>query len=95
MVLATDITMPMTRPCPGGQPSARATTTARPIDSAGPSVPPISATPFTRCRSLSENSRPTQNISSTTPISAKASKLCASATAGPGVKGLMAIPPMT
>ena len=36
-----------------------------------------------------------QNMRRTTPISAKASKLWVEATAGPGVRGLTAMPPST
>jgi len=46
-------------------------------------------------RSFSENSMPIENINSTTPISAKSSKVWTSETDGPGVHGLTRSPPAT
>ena len=59
------------------------------------SAPPTSATHFTRIRSGIENSTPIENISSTTPTSANTSKVCRSERCGPGVNGLITIPPRT
>ena len=96
IVLATEITTPTTSPCSGGQPRSAPTATASAILTTVPVGPPTSATHFTRSRSLSENSRPTANISSTTPISAKTSKWWpVSEIDGPGVNWLMRIPPST
>jgi hypothetical protein len=95
MVLATEMTMPTMAPWRRGQPSRAATPRPIPTESAMPSGPPSSATHLTRMRSRSENSMPIENISRITPISANSSKVCRSETAGPGVSGLMRMPPMT
>ena len=95
MVLATEITMPTTAPGSKGQPSRAATPMPIATDSAMPSGAPSSATHFTRSRSCRENSMPTENMRRITPISAKSSKVCRSETAGPGVSGLMRMPPST
>ena len=95
IVLATEITMPTMAPCSSGQPSTAATPTPSPTDSRMPSGPPRSATHFTLNRSRSENSMPIENIRRMTPISANSSKVCRSETAGPGVSGLIKIPPRT
>ena len=66
-----------------------------PINSTVPSGPPTSATQRTRIRSRSENSIPMENMSMTTPISANTSKWRESVMEGPGVKGLITMPPTT
>ena len=48
MVLATEITMPMTMPCRGGQPRSSPTLSAQPHEERMPSGPPSNATPRTR-----------------------------------------------
>ena len=60
-----------------------------------PSVPPPSAIHFTRIRSGIEKSTPMENISSTTPTSANTSNVWRSERCGPGVNGLMTMPPKT
>ena len=87
--------MPTMAPWSGVQPSRLATPSPIATESAIPSGPPRSATHFTRSRSRSENSMPTENMSRITPISANSSKVCRSETAGPGVSGLIRIPPST
>ncbi len=95
MVLATEITMPTTAPWSRDQSSRPATAMPIVTERAMPSGPPSRATHFTRRRSCRENSMPTENMSRITPISAKSSKVCRSETAGPGVSGLIRMPPST
>ncbi len=95
IVLATEITMPTMAPCSSGQPRAAATPTPSTTDRRMPSGPPSSATHFTLRRSRSENSMPIENIRRMTPISANSSKVWRSETEGPGVRGLIRIPPTT
>ena len=95
IVLAGDTTMPMTAPATGLQPSRLPTASPTAVDRTMPIGPPTSAIHFTPIRSFSENSIPSENISSTTPISANSSNVWMSETAGPGVRGLMRRPPMT
>ncbi len=95
MVLATEMTAPMTMPWSGGRPRRLPAPSPRRIDSRIPSGPPTSATHFTRSRSRSENSMPMENISRMTPISANSSKVWTFDTVGPGVNGPMRMPPRT
>ena len=94
-MLATEMTMPTMAPCRRGHPSRAAAPSPIATESTMPSGPPRSATHFTRRRSRSENSMPIENISRMTPISANSSNAWRSETAGPGVSGLMKIPPRT
>ena len=94
-MLATDTTIPTTAPWSAPQPRKTPTPSPSPVDSRIPSGPPPSATHFTGMRSFSENSMPIENINSTTPISAKSSKVWTSETDGPGVHGLTRSPPAT
>ena len=93
MVLATEMTMPTMAPWSNGQPSRPATPRPIATESAIPRGPPRRATHLTRRRSRTENSMPTENMSRMTPISANSSKVCRSETAGPGVSGLIRMPP--
>jgi hypothetical protein len=95
IVLATETTIPTTTPWSGGHPSQLPTPIPKATESTILSGPPRMATHFTRSRSWTENSIPIENISRMTPISAKNSKARMSETAGPGVSGLIKIPPTT
>jgi len=75
IVLATDTTIPTIAPSSRLQPRAAAVASPSAMDRTMPSGPPRTATHFTRRRSFSENSIPSENIRSTTPISAKSSKV--------------------
>ena len=95
MVLATEMMQPTATPWISGQPSNAPTATPIPTQSKIPSGAPTSATHFTFKSSGTENSMPTENISSTTPISAITSKLFTSCTRSPGVNGLSSNPANT
>jgi len=58
-----------------------------PTHSKIPSGAPASATHFTFKKFRHRKFDPTENINSTTPISAITSKFCVSCTRGPGVSG--------
>jgi hypothetical protein len=95
IVLATETTMPTTALRVGLQPAWAPTAIASPMIRRMPSGPPRIAIHFTPARSFKENSIPSENISRMTPISAKRSNVCMSATDGPGVSGLIRRPPRT
>ena len=95
IVLATDTTRPMTSPCSERPAEERAHAHAEPRRQRDPERAAESATHLTRSRSESENSMPMENISSTTPTSATTSKVWTSDSAGPGVSGLITMPPAT
>jgi hypothetical protein len=90
-----ETTMPMIAPWSSGQPMATAAAMPSAIETRTPMGPPRMATHLTRSRSRSENSTPMENMRRMTPISAKTSKVCRSATEGPGVKGPIRMPPTT
>ena len=95
MVLDTEITTPTARLGSTPQPSSPPVLVPMAMKRSTASGPPSSAIHLTRMRSRTENSRPMENMSSTTPISAKRSNERGSLTEGPGVKGLMSRPPKT
>ena len=95
MVLATETTMPTITPDSGGQPRSMPTSMPRPIDMRMPSGAPSRATHLTSRSAFGENSMPTEYMRRMTPTSAMISKVWMSETAGPGVKGLMRMPPRT
>ena len=93
IVLATEMTSPMARPCRGGQPSTKPAPAPSAAVSTMPSGPPMNATQRTRSRSRRENSMPMENMRRTTPISANTSNVWVSETVGPGVKRPTSTPP--
>jgi len=87
--------MPTIAPETSGQPRRTPTSMPRPIERRMPSGAPRRATHFTSRSALGENSMPTEYMRRITPTSAMISKVWVSDTAGPGVNGLMRIPPST
>ena len=93
MVLATLTDAPTTRDCTSGQPKSDPTPTDSKLRAAMPTGAPTTATRPVRRSSRTEKSKPAENISSTTPMSANSWKASGSARVGPGVNGPMAMPP--
>ncbi len=75
MVLAMEMTAPITMLCVVDHPIRRPVATANPMAMRIPIGPPASATHLTRIRSFTENSSPIENIKRMTPISAKRSNV--------------------
>src|SRR5580693_2395633 len=95
MVLATETVAPITAPSRRLNPAIFDTAAARPRINKIPRGAPARATHLTRFKSGIENSTPAENINNTTPTSANNSKKWESDKCGPGVNGLIAIPPNT